>query len=341
VSATTATMTAVVFGEDGAEQLREVPVPAPGPGEALLRVECCGICGSDLHAAEPDFRPGVTMGHELAGTIAALGPGAEGWRVGERVCVNPNGDWCGACAHCRAGRFNLCPGLRDTAVGLARDGGMAPWAAVPARTLHPLPDAVSTRQGAWVEPLAVAVRSVRTSGIAAGDDAIVFGAGPIGLLVIQVLRAAGAGRVTAVEPSALRARLAAECGAEEVIDPATEDVVERFADPAAAPAYAFECTGVATVTETALRVLRPRGRLTVTGFARERPVYRAQDLLFKELEIRGSLIYVEELAMAIDLLAHGAVDVNALTSDVRPIAAAIEAFRDLRAGGAVKILLQG
>ena len=336
-----ATMTAVVFGEDGAERLREVPVPVPGPGEALVRVAFCGICGSDLHAAEPDFRPGVTMGHELAGTIVELGPGVEGWRVGDRVCVNPNGDWCGRCAYCRAGQFNMCPAIWETVVGLARDGGMAAAAAVPAQTLHALPEAVSTRQGAWVEPLAVAVRAVRTSGIAVGDDAVVFGAGPIGLLAIQVLRAAGAGRITAVEPAAARAGLAARCGADELLDPGAEDVVERFADPAAAPAHAFECTGVAAVTETALRVLRPHGRLTVTGFPRERVSYRAQDLLFKELEIRGSFIYVDEFATAIDLLARGAVDVTALTSDVRPVAAGLEAFRELRAGGAVKILLRG
>jgi threonine dehydrogenase-like Zn-dependent dehydrogenase len=341
MSVAAATMPAIVFGEDGTEQLRDVRVPAPGPGEVLVQVEFCGICGSDLHAAEPDFRPGVTMGHEFAGTVAELGPGVEGWRVGDRVCVNPNGDWCGACAFCRVGQFNMCPGIWETTVGVARDGGMAPWAAVRARILHRLPEGVSTRQGAWVEPLAVAVRTVRTSGIAVGDDAVVFGAGPIGLLVIQVLRAAGAGRITAVEPSELRARLAGACGADELVDPRREDVAERFADLAAAPAHAFECTGVAAVTETALRVLRPHGRLTVTGFAREQPFYRAQDLLFKELEIRGSFIYLEEFRTAIELLERGAIDVAALTSDVRGVEAGVEAFADMRASErAVKILLQ-
>lgn len=236
----------------------------------------------------------------------------------------------------------MCPGIWDTVVGLARNGGMAPFAAVRAKTLHRLPEDVSSRQGAWVEPLAVAIRTVRNSGIGLGDRAVVFGGGPIGLLVIKVLRSAGVGEITAVEPSALRAGLAARCGADVVMNPRTDDVLGRFADPANAPRFAFECTGVAAVTETALRVLGARGRLTVTGFARENPFYRAQDLLFKELEIRGSFIYIDEFQIAIDLLNRGAIDVEELITDVRPIEAGRAAFDDMRQSDkAVKILLRG
>jgi 2-desacetyl-2-hydroxyethyl bacteriochlorophyllide A dehydrogenase len=325
-------MKAVVF--DGSEQLRDVPVPEVCPGEVLLQVRCCGICGSDLHAAQPDFRVGVTMGHELAGEVVAVGRNVTGWQAGDRACVNPNGDWCGECGWCRSGAHNMCPAIWDTVIGLARDGGMAAYAAVPARSLHRLPAGVSMRQGAWVEPLAVALRAVRRSGIGLGDPAVVFGAGPIGLLVVALLRAAGAGHITVVEPSPLRARLAHEMGAGDVLAPGGEAAI------AIAPSHAFECTGVAAVTETALRVLRPRGRLTVTGFARRQPAYRSEDLLFKELEIRGSFIYVEEFAMAIDLLDRGAVDVEALTTDVRPIESALDAFHEMRQADAVKILLR-
>lgn len=234
----------------------------------------------------------------------------------------------------------MCPGIWDTVVGLARNGGMAPYVAVRETTLHRLPDGVSSRQGAWVEPLAVALRTIRSSGIRLGDQAVVFGGGPIGLLVIHVLRASGAGAITAVEPSPLRAGLAADCGADFVVHP--EDVLERFADPVRAPRFAFECAGVAGVTETALRILGPRGRLTVTGFARENPFYRASDLLFKELEIRGSFIYLDEFAMAIDALDRGAVDVEALTTDVRPVNEGPAAFAAMRRSDtAVKILLGG
>jgi 2-desacetyl-2-hydroxyethyl bacteriochlorophyllide A dehydrogenase len=328
---------AIVFGTDEHEQLSEVPVPEPGRGEVLLRVEFCGICGSDLHAAPPDFRVGVTMGHELAGTVVAAGPDVAGWGAGDRACVNPNGDWCGTCARCRAGAPNMCPRIWDAAIGLARDGGMAACVAVPARTLHRLPAAVSSRAGAWVEPLAVACRTVRRSEIALGESAIVFGCGPIGLLVLQLLRAAGAAPIVAVEPSPLRARLAAACGADAVLDPHAGELDARLAPPR----HAFDCTGVATTAATALRVLAPRGRLTVTGFARVDPSFRSADLLFKELEIRGSFIYVDEFDVAIDLLARGAVDVDALTTAVLPLESGLDAFAALRRPDeAVKILLR-
>jgi threonine dehydrogenase-like Zn-dependent dehydrogenase len=331
-------MNAVVFHAAGDVRVLDVPVPEPGRGEVLIKVDYCGICGSDLHAAAPDFRAGVTMGHEFAGSIVDVGPGVMDWAVGDRACVNPNGDWCGECAYCRAGEHNLCPGIWDTVVGLARNGGMAAYAAVRAKTLHALPDAVSSRQAAWVEPLAVALRTVRTSGIGLGDAAIVFGGGPIGLLVIKVLRAAGVGAITAVEPSALRAGLAADSGADFVLHP--DDVLDRFTEPPRAPRFAFECTGVAAVTETALRVLGPRGRLTVTGFARQNPEYRASDLLFKELEIRGSFIYIDEFRIAIDLLRRGAIEVEDLITDLRPIESGPAAFDDMRRSDTtVKILL--
>jgi threonine dehydrogenase-like Zn-dependent dehydrogenase len=334
-------MQAVVFGDDGCEHVREVPVPEAGAGEVLIKIDYCGICGSDLHASEPDFRPGVTMGHEFSGEIIDVGPDAVGWKIGDRVCVNPNGDWCGTCSYCRIGAHNMCPGIWDTIVGLARNGGMAPYAAVHIKTLHRLTDLISSEEGAWVEPLAVAVRTVSNSGVGIGDQAIVFGAGPIGLLVIKMLRLAGVRRIIAVEPSPIRADLAGNCGADDVIDPRTSDLTTHFTETEA-PSHAFECTGVAAVTETALRVLRPRGRLTVTGFAREKPSFRSEDLLFKELEIRGSFIYVEEFQLAIDLLSRRVIDVEPLTTDVRPIESGAEAFADMRRSNtAVKILLRG
>jgi threonine dehydrogenase-like Zn-dependent dehydrogenase len=264
-----------------------------------------------------------------------------GWREGDRATVNPNGDWCGECAFCRAGDHTRCPQIWETVIGVVRNGGMAPYVAVNAMTLHRLPDGVSTKQGAWTEPLAVALRMVRNSELRIGDSAIVFGAGPIGLLVVQMLRAAGAGEITVVEPSAARAAIAQTCGADFVVDPFSEDLEARFADPVTAPQHAYECVGLPAVTETALKILRPRGRLTIAGIALEKPYFVATDLIFKELDIRGSFIYQREFAQAIELLDRGAVDIESLTSDVRPVAAAESAFGDMRRpDGAIKILLR-
>jgi len=334
-------MRAVLLGADGVECLDEIPDPIPAADEVVLRVDYCGICGSDLHAQHQGFSTGVALGHEFAGEIVELGRDVTDFSVGDRVCVNPNGDWCGRCGFCRAGEFNLCTELFRTAVGVARHGGMAPYTAVPATVLHRLPDGVSTKQGAWVEPLATALRGLHTSGISMGEPAVVFGAGPIGLLVITLLRAMGAGTITAFEPSPLRGAKAVEIGADAVIDPLTTDPATVFDDLAAAPRHAFECSGVAAATAAALKVLRPRGVLTVTGVAPKQPFYDAGDLVFKELTIRGSFIYEAEFGMAIDLLDRGVVDIEPLTSDVRDIEAGPGAFADMRqASDLVKVLLR-
>jgi threonine dehydrogenase-like Zn-dependent dehydrogenase len=333
-------MQAVILDGDGRECTGELPDPTPGPGEVVLSVDYCGICGSDLHADHQGFGRGIALGHEFAGVVAEIGSKVTDFEVGDQVCVNPNGDWCGRCGFCRAGQYNLCVELFRTAVGVARHGGMAPYVAVPTKVLHRLPDEVSTKQGAWVEPLATALRGVRISGVGMGDSAIVFGAGPIGLLVITLLRAMGAGRITAFEPSPLRAATARAVGADVVIDPLTVDPAEVFDDPATAPAHGFECSGVAAATEAALRVLRPRGVLTVTGVAIKPPFYQSADLVFKEFTIRGSFIYEQEFDMAIGLLARGVVDTEPLTSDVRDIASGPSAFAEMReAAELVKVLL--
>lgn len=333
-------MKAVLFEADG-ERTDAVDDPQAGPGELLLDVAFCGICGSDLHAGEPDFRPGTVMGHEFSGVVAAIGADVTGWAIGDRVCVNPNGAWCGTCAQCVAGEVNMCPAIWDNVVGLSRNGGLAAQTAVPARMVHRLPDSVSLEAGAWVEPVAVALRTVHRSGAGVGDHAVVFGAGPIGLLVTMLLKAAGLAEITVVEMSPERRAKATEVGATAVLDPAETDPVTYFGTAAPAPRYAFECTGVAQVTETAVRVLRPHGRLTVTGFARRPPQYQAADLLFKEIDIRGSFIYVEEFAQAIDLLARGVIDIAPLTSGIVDLIDAQTAFDAMRTSpAAVKYLIR-
>lgn len=333
-------MKAVLFQVSG-ERLDAVDDPQAGPGELLLDVAFCGICGSDLHAGEPDFRPGTVMGHEFSAVVAGIGPDVSGWEIGERVCVNPNGGWCGVCAQCVAGEVNMCPAIWSNVVGLSRDGGLAPQTVVPARMVHRLPESVSLQAGAWVEPVAVALRTVHRSGAGVGDRAVVFGAGPIGLLVTMLLKAAGLAEITVVEMSPQRRAKATEVGATAVLDPAEADPVEYFTLHSAAPKFAFECTGVAQVTETAVTVLAPHGRLTVTGFARRPPHYQAADLLFKEIDIRGSFIYVEEFAQAIDLLARGVIDTAPLTSGVVDLIDAQTAFTAMRTSpAAVKYLIR-
>lgn len=334
-------MKAIVFTEQG-ETLVDKSEPQAGPGEVVLRVDYCGICGSDLHAGTPDYHHGTTMGHEFSGTVLEIGAGVDHVQVGDAVVVNPNGNWCGSCAQCAQGATNMCRNMWDDVIGLSLEGGLAPFVSVPGRTVHCLPEGVDLAHAALVEPLAVALRTVRNSGFAIGEDAVVFGGGPIGLLVTSVLRAAGAAAITLVEPTPARRELALRQGATTVLDPNETHIAEHFPDADRAPAFAFECTGVAELVGQAASILRPRGTLTVTGFSRRPPSFNAADLLHKELTIRGNFIYVEEFAQAIQALASGRIDVSGLISGVVSVENASEAFTAMRSSpDAVKYLISG
>lgn len=322
-------MKSIVFAAAGPE-LVELAEPIPASNEVLLRVAYCGICGTDLHAREPEFRPGTVMGHEFSGTVILTGAEVTEFKAGDRVVVNPNGDWCGSCDQCRSGATNMCPNIWPTVVGLSRQGGLAPMAAVRASTLRLLPDSVELAAAALIEPLAVALRTVQRSGVTIGDDAVVLGAGPIGLLVTLLLRAAGAGKITVVEPAAARRQIALDVGATEVINPSGGRLSERFNDASMSPGHVFECSGVAESLTEAVRIVCPHGVVSVTGLARYPSPINVSELLYKEVTIRGNFIYVDEFEQAIEMLANGSIDVTPLISAIVPIEEGLAAFDTMR-----------
>jgi threonine dehydrogenase-like Zn-dependent dehydrogenase len=333
-------MRAVVFGGDGLVAVRDRARPKPEADEVLIQVEYCGVCGTDLHAELGFFAADVTMGHEFAGVIAELGSDVEGWSVGDRVTVNPNGDWCGECEFCLRGDHTMCARIWTTAPGLARDGGMAEFVAVRARMLYRLPDSVSTRQGAWVEPLAVALRAVRRSGVSIGDDAVVFGAGAVGQLVVQLLAAAGLRRIRVVEPSVTRRAVALAAGAAEALDPADAETENQLV-AGGRPGFAFESSGAAPALAAAVRTLAPRGVVTMTGLSSVDPAFAAKDLVFKEIDVRASFIYDAEFEDAISVLASGRVDIEPLVSETSRLDDAVDVFDRMRnSAGVVKILFR-
>ena len=182
----------------------ERPMPEPDAGEVLFRTHYSGVCGTDLHAPQlGTYGKDVVIGHEFAGEVVAVGPGVQNWQSGDRAAIHPKGDSCGACSECRGGWRNLCS---DPVVsinpGILRDGGMAAFASIPAGKLRRLPEEVSLLEGAWAEPIAVALRSVNRSGFLVGTNAVVVGSGPIGLLVTMLLRHAGASHITVLGASA-------------------------------------------------------------------------------------------------------------------------------------------
>lgn len=252
----------------GGLQVVDRPDPRAGDGEVVVAVRTCGICGSDLHMVERGLPAGQILGHEFAGTVAELGPGVRDPRVGTAVAVNPLGG-CGSCTRCRQRVPLLCRAVPN--LGLGAPGGFAEYVAVPVPQVHALPDGMAVRDGAHVEPLAVAVRAVGDAGPPAGDDVLVFGLGPIGLSVVLALRAYGAGRIVAVGRSPGRRAAAAFAGADVVLDGRETDVARYAADSGVAFAQAYECSGDPQALLACIATAEVCGTIVEVALGRPRP----------------------------------------------------------------------
>lgn len=312
-------------------RLDEVAEPRPARGEVVIEVAACGLCGSDLHEylhgpvyipRRPHpltgLMPPVTLGHEFSGRVVEVGDGAERLRAGDRVAVNPC-LVCGECAWCRRGQLNYCAKLGS--LGLSRDGALARFVSAPEYGCHLLPDAMSDEEGATVEPLAVATHAWHRARLSGGEPVAVVGAGPIGLLLLQVLRAKGAGFIAVIEPREERRALARSLGADLAIDPAGGDPARAVAEATDGEraAAAFECVGSGAAFDLATRVAGKGGRVVLVGLIPEAVSLNALGLLAHEKEIIGSSAYVAEFPDAIDLLARGRVRVEPLITGRVPL----------------------
>ncbi|MGH2892659.1 MAG: zinc-dependent alcohol dehydrogenase, partial [Solirubrobacteraceae bacterium] len=261
------------------------PAPEPGPGQVLVEVSYCGICGSDLHFREvPELFPaGTVPGHEFSGRIIAVGDRVREWSAGDRVCVLPFGQ-CGECTVCRSGNEQVCPHAVSNGVGLGtgRPGAYADQVVVDERMLFSLPDPVDDRAGTLVEPLAVAIRAVDQARVALDEPVLVLGAGPIGLLTALVLRHRGVRRTVVCSRNPARARRAAALG----LDTISIDEV-ALPRPADGPACVFDCAGTPAAAQLAVQILRPLGRLLLVGLSLTPLDLAAPAIVIKELEIRG------------------------------------------------------
>lgn len=333
-------MRAVSIGSDRTLSTVALSAPIAGPGEVLVDVAFCGICGSDVHFRPiPDLFPdGTVPGHEFSGKVAALGQRVEGWAVGDRVVVLPFAQ-CGECDVCLSGNEQACPSGVPFGVGLGtgRDGGFGEQVVVDARMLFRLPDGLSDRDAALTEPLAVAVRAVNVAALPLDAPVVVLGTGAIGLLVALVLRTRGYERFVMVSRNPARGAHAGKLGLPVVsLDEFSESVTtgSGVAGLGVAPVCVFECAGTPSAAALALEALAPVGRMILVGLSLEPLALAAPLIVLKEILIRGVIAYQRsEFQAAIDLLASGAIPVDALVTATIGLDEAEASFQALTTPG--------
>jgi 2-desacetyl-2-hydroxyethyl bacteriochlorophyllide A dehydrogenase len=316
----------------GKLEVADAPDPAPRQGELVVRVEACGICGTDLHIADGEFPPTpypIIPGHEFAGQVAALGgsvPG--GWREGDRVAVDPS-LFCGHCPACRVGRGNLCANWN--AIGDTVDGAFAEYVAVPAVNAYRIPDGVDYAQGALIEPLSCAVHGLRRIGPVLDQDVLLTGAGTMGLLLLQLLNRAGARSVTVVDRNRSRLEAATAVGAASVTDDAA-GLDRRFA-------VAVDATGAPAAIESAFGALERGGRLLIFGVTSSDATVNLSPFRVynDEITIVGSMAVLNSFGAAADLMAEGAVDTGPLLGDPYRLEEFGAALAAVRAGEGIKV----
>jgi L-iditol 2-dehydrogenase len=330
-------------------RLEDVPMPAPRPGEVLVRITAVGICGSDLQyytqgrIGDLEFSLGHVLGHEVAGVVEALGSDVREPVVGTSVAVDPAIP-CGRCRFCLAGHPNLCAQLRFFG-SPPMGGALCDFIAHPNHLLFPLPSQTGPAVGAIIEPLGVAIHAVDLGHVALGDCTAVFGLGPIGLLIARVAQLAGAARVVATEPLAHRRHAAPGFGVAAAFDPTRDDVVRHILDDTGGTGVdvVFETAGSPEATEQAVRVLRPGGTLVLLGYWKfDQVTLPGITAMRKGLTIRFVRRMKNTFPRAIDLVRRELVNLPALITHEFPLDDVAHAFirADARVPDVIKAVVR-
>jgi (R,R)-butanediol dehydrogenase/meso-butanediol dehydrogenase/diacetyl reductase len=325
----------------------DMPEPAATAGKAVVAISYCGICGTDVHAylSGAPYNPAI-CGHEWVGHVAELGAGVDAFREGDRVAIGMAGA-CGRCRTCRRGDAAHCETAFASAIGAgplaAPHGGFAPAIAFEADRLYAVGDRLTDIQAALLEPATVAVHAIRRAGIRLGDRVAVIGGGPIGLLVQQAARTAGAGHVTLIEPEPARRSLGERLGADLVIDPLTQDTAACLASAVGAGGMdvVFECAGIPQTIQQAVNLVRRGGIVALVGVPDRPATIDGAAWLVKEVRVVASIAYLhEEFMIARALVEDGRIQVAPLHTRTVGLGELAIAFRDLAAHPAeVKILV--
>lgn len=340
----------------------EAATPQPGPGEVLVDVRACGICGSDLHGMDGRSGrriPPIIMGHEAAGEITALGAGVTDWKLGDRVTFDST-EYCGECAKCKSGYINLCTNRKVLGVSckdFRRHGCFAEKVVVPTRILYRLPDTLPYEKAAFAEPVSIALHAVNLAeGIEIGEafapipqippprgSAVVVGAGLIGLLVIQSLKARGWERVVAVDLDDGRLALAKKLGAEESFHAKTENLAQILRDYFGGDGAdaSFEVVGAGQPIDLAIRSVRKGGQVILVGNLQPNTPFPLQEVVTRQITLKGSCSCAGEYPEAIRRIEDGSIQVGPLLSIMAPLSEGAEWFHKATqpGNGLLKVVL--
>ncbi len=340
---TTDTITAAYYRGDRSFEVEQTSPSAPQVGEVAIRVAYCGICGTDMHVfhGNMDARVGPKriIGHEMSGTVTALGEGVSSVKPGQKVVVRPL-DHCGTCPACKAGYKHICHKLKF--LGLDTDGAMQEVWTVPAHTLHVLPDDMRMDHAALIEPVSVACHDVRLSELKPGEDVVVIGGGPIGILVAMVARDAG-GRVVISEVNPNRLAIAEKLGF-ETVNPTEKDLAAEInaltGDKGAD--VVFEVSGTQAGVDAITVVAATRARIVMVAIHAKKPQIDLFQFFWRELKLIGARVYeAEDYERAIAIMTSGAIDADTVITDVNPLTDIQAAFEALdRSPTALKTLIK-
>jgi 2-desacetyl-2-hydroxyethyl bacteriochlorophyllide A dehydrogenase len=332
---------AVRVDEPGVVEVVDVPEPTPGPEEVVVKVGACGICGTDIHIIDGEFPPTeypIVIGHEFGGVVVAVGTNVTGISVGDRVGVDPTLN-CGACYYCQRGMGNLCE--RWNAVGVGHHpGGFAEYVNVPARVVYPIPESLSMKAAALIEPVSCVVRGFHRLQSQTGETYLIYGAGPMGLLNAQMARYNGASLVAIIDINQSRLdRARDEFGFEYVATSLEElrDIAPRGFD------NVIEATGVTKVAEHAIDAVKRRGKLLLFGVCPpgQTAAYDAFKIYNEEITIMGSMAVLNSYGPAIDIIASGAIDTDRMVTDTFTLEDFPAALNRVRSGKGLKVQVAG